>query len=532
MRKCKKLKNRCFYGFNNRKKSPFCGRNKFQIDSPDINTLKHSSMKTFKFLVFIAIVFGFLTATAQPSNTRLYYGLLHAHTLFSDGSGTPEEAYLKAKNAGLNFFAITEHNHNRAEQGVKPDRKDGILIANDHALYNGNTTMPLDVTIEGVTKHLNVKSLKKAAEEATSPSFLALYGQEFSTISSGNHMNVLNAKEVIELPSGDFKALYDWVESTHDNTIILQMNHPNVHGDMFGQKADKNDYGIDEDALGNSFDQFTSKADRYIQLIEILTGPAMKKTAAPGFHYPHALDDDYFFYLTQGFHIAPSAGQDNHYKTWGTSSDARIGVYATALTKEGIADAFRSYRTFVTEDKNLSVIFSINNSFMGSSISAGVDDPLKLEIKVADTDDQSTEYTIEIYGSAIEPTSYVQAAKLQAEDGLIETLTISGNGTATFNLLSSGDPQFYYIKVIENDGDRAWTSPIWINHTESGVSPNTADTTAALFFWTKNPSSHVYHIAGCSSINSIRPGNLMSGAVPPDGRHQHDCNVPEDEDGH
>lgn len=488
-------------------------------------------MKRFTFLAFIVIAFGVSTATAQPSNTRLFYGLLHAHTLFSDGSGTPEEAYQKAKEAGLSFFAITEHSHDKAEQGAKPDRRDGILIANNHALYNGNTTIPLDITLQGVTQHLNVKSLKKAAENATSPSFLALYGQEFSTISSGNHMNVLNAKEVIEVPSGDFKALYEWVESTQDNTIILQMNHPDVHADMFGQRADKNDYGIDEDALGNGFDQLTARADKYIQLIEILSGPAMKKTAAPGFHYPNVHDDDYYFYLTQGFHIAPSAGQDNHYKTWGYSSDARIGVYATALTKEGIADAFRLYRTFATEDKNLSVSFSINNSFMGSSISAGIDDPLKLEIKVADTDEQSAEYTIEIYGSAIEPTSYAQAPKLQAEDGLIETLLMSGNGTATFNLISSGDPQFYYIKVIENDGDRAWTSPIWINHTESGISHDTPDTTSARFFWTKNPSSHVYHVAGCSSINSINPSNLMSGSVPPAGRHQHDCNVPED-DGH
>ncbi len=205
-------------------------------------------------------------------------------------------------------------------------------------------------------------------------------------------------------------------------------------------------------------------------------------------------------------------------------------MYATALTKEGIAEAFRTYRTFATEDKNLSVVFSINNSFMGSSISADVDQQLSLEIKVGDIDDHLPEYTIEIYGSSINPKSYSQAPKLEAEDGLIETLTMSGNGTATFNVVSSGDPQFYYIKVIENDGDRAWTAPIWVNHFEAGVPHDAVDTTttAQLFFWTKNPSSHVFHVAGCSSINSISPSNLMSGAVPPAGRHQHDCNVQED----
>ena len=67
--------------------------------------------------------------------------------------------------SGLHFFAVTEHNHSEAEMGISADRKDGILIANNHALYNGNATIPLDVTIQGTTTHMTVKSLKKAAEE-------------------------------------------------------------------------------------------------------------------------------------------------------------------------------------------------------------------------------------------------------------------------------------------------------------------------------------------------------------------------------
>jgi hypothetical protein len=30
-------------------------------------------------------------------------------------------------------------------------------------------------------------------------------------------------------------------------------------------------------------------------------------------------DDAYFFYLNKGFHLAPSAGGDNHKRTWGRS---------------------------------------------------------------------------------------------------------------------------------------------------------------------------------------------------------------------
>lgn len=52
-----------------------------------------------------------LPSTA-PAQHRVYFGNLHSHTSYSDGSGTPENAYRHARDvAGLDFLAITEHNH-------------------------------------------------------------------------------------------------------------------------------------------------------------------------------------------------------------------------------------------------------------------------------------------------------------------------------------------------------------------------------------------------------------------------------------
>ena len=48
-------------------------------------------------------------AAAQTSDVR--FGNLHAHTSYSDGLGEPEEAFRMACEVGLDFFAITEHNH-------------------------------------------------------------------------------------------------------------------------------------------------------------------------------------------------------------------------------------------------------------------------------------------------------------------------------------------------------------------------------------------------------------------------------------
>src|SRR5437016_828310 len=65
--------------------------------------------------IFGATLGGPPLAWAQAEH--VYFGNLHSHTSYSDGSGLPEEAYKHARDAGLDFLFITEHNHRLAEQG-------------------------------------------------------------------------------------------------------------------------------------------------------------------------------------------------------------------------------------------------------------------------------------------------------------------------------------------------------------------------------------------------------------------------------
>ena len=77
---------------------------------------------------FVAPALLALSAGCQAKpDFNVYFGNLHSHTSYSDGSGTPDEAYRHARSAGLDFLAITEHNHKSAESGAK-DRRDGLLI--------------------------------------------------------------------------------------------------------------------------------------------------------------------------------------------------------------------------------------------------------------------------------------------------------------------------------------------------------------------------------------------------------------------
>jgi hypothetical protein len=87
-------------------------------------------------------------APAKPSDTvklespyrakpRSFKGQLHAHTTNSDGTQSPAVVMAAYKKAGYDFAAITDHNHNTPDPGVK-----GILflpgVENDHTCLHEN----------------------------------------------------------------------------------------------------------------------------------------------------------------------------------------------------------------------------------------------------------------------------------------------------------------------------------------------------------------------------------------------------------
>lgn len=422
-----------------------------------------------------------MASTFQPasgSGTTVFFGLLHAHTMYSDGSGTPEDAFQRAKAAGLDFMAVTAHNHEHAERGADATRRDGILIATNTDLYDSSDpvsfTRRLRIDGDEVTEEVTAKSLIAAANDASSADFVGLFGQEFSTISSGNHVNVIGVESVLTVPNGAFATLFDEIGDA-DPLPVLQMNHPHIHRDLFymGSQEDViedmfNDYGFDE--FNRDFAAFVAAADPLISVIEVLTGPATDEELHPTFHYPSRLvhDNDYYYYLVQGFHISPSVGQDNHFRTWGDSTPARMGVLAEALTRENLLEAMRMNRTYATEDSDLRLELSINGEPMGGVLMLAANEPLEIRLHVSDPSEPDTGYVTELFYGDVAPQGPDELEKWILVDGLTETFSFSGDGVLTFDeYLASGNPEFFLVRIQQSDGDRAWSAPVWINHPRS-----------------------------------------------------------------
>jgi hypothetical protein len=382
----------------------------------------------------IAACFG----VAAAQGAEVFFGNLHSHTGISDGSGTPRDAYRHARDlAGLDFLAITEHNHAAA-----PSR-----LQSEPELYNGSGSGSL---------------ISQARRFTRDGRFVAIYGQEFSSIGSGNHANILEVGEIIrtsDVPNGAWDRLFDhWLPDHPDSQglpAIILLNHPAT-----SSSPNDREYGIDDFA---DFQGWRAKLNAHARLINIINGPS-HHGSTPG----RPSESEYLRYLNLGLHFGPTADQDNHREDWGSAAETRTGVIADALTKPAILEALRARRVYATQDRNLRIIASFNGALIGSRISGGsvpaVDSELTIEIDLSDDDEPNAIYTIDVFADELGGT---QEADIIAQFAALDNGASLGNGSHTLpGITYTGGQQYFFLRVKQTDPDHsatdtAWLAPVW-----------------------------------------------------------------------
>ncbi len=254
-----------------------------------------------------------------------YQGNLHSHTSYSDGEGTPTDAFDYARfTAGLDFLAVTDH----SEQ-IQP-------------------WFP----IPPLFRWSRLQNEADAANE--DGAFVALAGYEYSHVMAG-HLNVFGTRELFWYP----EVFYLWSfykGLVKESGAVGQFNHP-----------------YDEEYFHNWYDFYYGglAVDQRISLIE-----------ADGFHEEY--EDGYIRALEKGWHVAPVGNQDNHGWDWGTKDARRAGVWVESLTRDNVLDAMRNRRCFSATDVDASIMIKGNGALMGWATFTA---PVDLEISVFDTHD-------------------------------------------------------------------------------------------------------------------------------------------------
>ncbi len=371
------------------------------------------------------MTWSFIVGTAQY---RLYFGQLHSHTQYSDGSGSLDSAldYVKnlPENANVNFVAFTDHSNYF-------DTKNNPNV--EAALYDTSLVKDSDSSHSWKTYKDTVAKFNK--EHAGK--MVAIAGFEMTWSGGPGHINTFNTPGIVSrnnttLNNKDndagMKAYYALLSQGEGADSISQFNHP---GTTFGTFKD--------------FSYWDPVIDSRMYMVEVGNGEGQ---IGAGGYYPSY--SEYIKALDKGWHLAPTNNQDNHKGRWGNANDARDVILADDLSEQGIYAAIRAMRMYATEDKNLEIGYTVNDRMLGSAIT---EKPEKLSFHVTFRDPDSSDS--------------IKKVELVANSGIVayswENAADLAKGEVSVEL--APEYSYYFVRITEGDGDLAVTAPVWVGET-------------------------------------------------------------------
>ena len=363
--------------------------------------------------------------TVGKTTYQPYFGQLHSHTQYSDGSGTLDSAlsYIRSlpDSANVQFVAFTDHSNyfdSKNAPNVEAALYDTTLVKDSDASHSWKT----------------YKDTIAQFNEDNAGDMVAIGGFEMTWSGGPGHINTFNTPGIVsrnnstlnnKTADAGMKAYYALLSQAEGATSISQFNHP---GTTFGNFKD--------------FNYWDPVIDSRMYMVEVGNGEGQ---IGAGGYYPSY--EQYIMALDKGWHLAPTNNQDNHKGKWGNANDARDVILTDSFTEEGIYEAIRALRMYATEDKNLELTYTVNGLMMGSSITE-VPDKLNIEVTVNDPDASDSIAKVEVVANSGKVAyTWDNAAQLK-----------SGKLSVTL------DPSYsyYFIRVTQKDGDLAVTSPVWV----------------------------------------------------------------------
>ena len=363
--------------------------------------------------------------TVGKTTYQLYFGQLHSHTQYSDGSGTLDSAlsYIRSLPASANvqFVAFTDHSNYF-------DSKNAPNV--EAALYDTSLVKDSDASHSWKT----YKDTIAQFNEDNAGDMVAIGGFEMTWSGGPGHINTFNTPGIVsrnnstlnnKTDDAGMKAYYALLSQEEGKNSISQFNHP---GTTFGNFKD--------------FNYWDPVIDSRMYMVEVGNGEGQ---IGAGGYYPSY--EQYIMALDKGWHLAPTNNQDNHQGKWGNANDARDVILTDNFTEEGIYDAIRALRMYATEDKNLELGYTVNGLMMGSRIET-VPGKLDIEVSVYDPDRTDSIAKVEVVVNSGK-VAHVWDDPAEFKSG-------------TLSVTLAPEYSYYFIRVTQKDGDLAVTSPVWV----------------------------------------------------------------------
>jgi len=363
---------------------------------------------------------AWLWVTEEAPAQRLYFGDFHGHTLASDGIWPAETTYRHADEvAGLDFVAVSDH----AERLTDTEWDEAVRRA--AALTRGDLLVLAGYEWTGRTaEHRCVYSLD---------------GQGLPVARTGSFGYTAD-------PMEDVADLWDLLEGLavivpHHPGSLVGPEHLWAHHDpvlepvveIYSKHGSSECFGC-----APSIEEAWAQAE----------GNYAQDALAAGLRFGFVASGD--------GHEVPLGGMEpDHALAFGGGDYGPMvrrggitGVWAETLTTDGLFEAIRARRCYATTGPRIFVQLSIDGFSMGSEIEAA--GPPR----------------IQAYGGGTGLLRRVEVVRHSAATGFT-TPFADDPDDVSFEVDWTDDEvtedALYYVRVTQDDGHRAWSSPIWVD---------------------------------------------------------------------
>ncbi len=155
----------------------------------------------------------------------------------------------------------------------------------------------------------------------------------------------------------------------------------------------------------------------------------------------------------RGYKLGVIASSDTHTGTPGNEGGGLAAVWARKLTREDLFEALRTRRCYATTGARILLDVRLNGFRMGEVVREEQPGKRELNVLAAGTGNLNSLEILKNNEVVHSQSGSGKVIRLEWEDAA-DRRSIPGE-------------DFYYVRVSQTDGNRAWSSPIWIGSVET-----------------------------------------------------------------
>ena len=376
--------------------------------------------------------------TSEGEKLQIFFGDLHAHSIYSDATNDVDEFYHRYRDGySYDFATLTDHDYLDGMEMTLSELKmmwnhcDRMTVPGKFvAFYGYEWTSPAIAEHAEAGGSVGEGHRHVLYPDQTGP--LVSFGEE-SANTGKKLLTRLQGINALVIPHHTSWSGTDW--DAHDEELQRVVEVCSTHG-RFEYPGNK--------PIGYRRDH-------------IHIGKFVIDGLARGYRLGFVGGSD-----SHGlkWHATEVEGRDSHVKAgtrvgWKADSyrTGMTAIIAPELTREALYDALYQRRCYATSGVPIVVDFRINDYLMGSDITVQSNPHLKCSITG----------TAPLRSVDIVRSGHVFAG-LECRPG--EGVT-SLSFTLDDTIIIPGESHYYYLRVIQEDGNMAWSSPIWLRYKDA-----------------------------------------------------------------